>query len=56
MKAMGFKLEDGKLSKFSVLSPQAEWVSHLVNIALQQKPVLIHIDGKKIVGFTFPAN
>jgi hypothetical protein len=56
LNAMGFKLDDGKLRKLSVSSPQADWVSHLVNIALQQKPVLIHINDKKIVGFSFPAN
>lgn|GEM_PF-5357446 len=57
LEAKGFKLEDGKLRKLSVSSPQVDWVSHLVNIALQQKPVLIHLnENKEIVGFTFPAN
>ncbi len=55
-KAELYKLKEGKL-RLSVSKPEADWVTHLVNIALQQKPVLIHINkDEQIVGFTFPAN
>lgn len=51
-----FKLDEGTLSL--VVKGKHDWLSHLINIALAQKSVLLSLDaaGKKIVGFTFPAN
>ena len=60
-----FDLESAKLLKLDEegklniqVDGNPDWLSHLVNIALAQKPVLLNIDenGKKITGFTFPAN
>lgn len=55
--AMLFKLDEG--GKFILeVKDNLDWLSHLANIALAQKPVLLNIDktSKNIVGFTFPTN
>lgn len=55
--AMLFKLDEGGKVILEV-KDNPDWLPHLVNIALAQKPVLLNIDetSKNIVGFTFPTN
>lgn len=54
--AMLFEINEGGKVILAV-KDNPNWLSHLVNIALAQKPVLLNIDKtNNIVGFTFPVN
>lgn len=54
--AMLFEINEGGKVILEV-KDNPNWLSHLVNIALAQKPVLLNIDKtSNIVGFTFPVN